>query len=93
MGKTWPSTSEKIGHENPMTSSRALSDTAQKVRGWHTKTGQGSALLYTGLLGVRQDSMALTTTNEFAYAQIFFIQVAHWDRLPGKKSEILEKRQ
>ena len=47
---------QKIGHENPMNSSRALSDRQGK------KTGQGSALLYTGSQGVGLDSMALTTT-------------------------------
>ena len=34
-----------------------------KVGGWHVKTGQGSALLYTGSLGVGIDSTAVTTTT------------------------------
>ena len=38
---------EKIGHENPMNYSRTLIE-RWKVRGWHRKTRQASALLLQG---------------------------------------------
>ena len=52
---------QRVGHENPVYSSRALSDIApEDERIAQRKTGQGSTLLHTGSLGI--DSMALTTT-------------------------------
>ena len=59
--RTWPPTSEKIGHENPVNSSGTRLIQRRKMRGWSKKTGQGSALLYTGSPGVRINSMTLTT--------------------------------
>ena len=48
--RIWQPTSEKTVHENPMNSKGALIK-CRKVRQWH-KDQQGSALLYTGSLGV-----------------------------------------
>ena len=68
--RTWPPTSEKIGHENPVNSSRALSDRAPEGERMAQTTGQGSALLSTGLLGVGIDLMALMRKRVLALSVI-----------------------
>ena len=57
----WPPTSKKLGHDNPMNSNGALSDTAPKGQRMVQKDQQGSALLSTGSLGVGILSLAVTT--------------------------------
>ena len=54
--KSWP--------WNPGNSSRALSDTGPEDERMAQKTGQRSALLCTGSLGVRIDLLALTTNKK-----------------------------
>ena len=56
-------------HENFMNSSKISSDTAPEVRGWRKKTGQGSALIYTGSLRVGSDWM--TTNNKHASRTVY----------------------
>ena len=58
--KTWPPTSEKLGSESPVNNSGVLSAVAPEGE---RMTGQGSALLYTGSLGVTINSVALTTNT------------------------------
>ena len=55
---------EKMGHENPMNSSRALSDIVLEDERMSQKDWQGFPLLYTGWLAVGIDSMSLTTTTK-----------------------------
>ena len=51
--------SPKIGHVNPVTSSRTLSNKeCRKVRGWRKTPEQDSSLLDTGSLGAGVDSMS-----------------------------------
>ena len=53
---------EKIGYENPVNSSGALSDRVLEGERMAQRTRQSSAVVSTPLLGVRIDLMALTTT-------------------------------
>ena len=52
---------KKIAHENPKDSSGSLSDIVPEAERTVQKTGQGSALLYTGSAGAGTDPTALTT--------------------------------
>ena len=60
-GRTWPPTSKRIGHENPMNSAGHCLKQRRKVGGWHQKTRQGPTLLDARLPQVRINSLALTT--------------------------------
>ena len=51
---------KKQSHEKPMTTSRALSEIEPEGERMAQKTGQGSALLSTGTLGVRTDWTTVT---------------------------------
>ena len=62
--RTWPSTSEKTGHENPKPCSRALCDTELEGERMAQKTRQGSALLSTGRRS--QDQLHGTNNNNKA---------------------------
>ena len=59
--KVWLLTFEKIGHENPMNSSRALSHTALEGERMAQNKRAGFYSAYIGALGVGINLMALTT--------------------------------
>ena len=61
---------KKIDHENPANSNRSMSDTASVCEKMAQKTRQGSALSYTGLLGVGIDSNALTTAKYISHIYV-----------------------
>ena len=59
----WSFQTTQYWHENPIKSREHCLIERWKVRGWHKKTRQGPALLYTGSLRIRIDWTALTTNH------------------------------
>ena len=77
--RTWPPTSEKLAMKTLWKAGEHCLIEPWKGRGWHRKTRQGSTLLYTGLLGVRINSTALTLSWIYAeFCLLLFLCLLGW---------------